>query len=245
LMSEPTGRIWSVLSGLDPAPAELECAELQLAAAKAMLSFRVLLHVTTNRAHSPVPEVTVTGAGFDAAGRPVTVVGDEAGWVLTPPLRRGREHLLAIHEGRNYRAMTVYAETVAPVQVHQVRFGAAPKGAVQDRPGDPVRFYSGSEVWVANAVTALKGLAAGTALLVGTADESGRDRLTGAQRKYRAGIVTVPALNLAADKLPARTKVGDLVVVTEDHALRRVTATERRKVLSARGPLRGMREAVR
>lgn len=245
LTDAPAGRIASALSSLKPSPDAHECALFQLAAAKAMLTYRVLFQVRNGSSPTPKPEVTVGGAGFDTSSRPVTVTGDREGWVLTPPLRRDRSHLVAVKGGRHIHSLVVTATSAAPIQTAFLSFSSPPKPAVRDQPGDPVRMFSGWETQVTRSVATTKRLKAGTPLIVSAPNEEGSYVLSSALREYQGGITLVTTVEVEKSALPSRVVAGDVVIVGSDGRLKKATSPQRRKILSARRSLQQPKAATR
>lgn len=107
LLAAPTQRVVNLGGGgWDTARA----AVLQLDAARARLTFQVLLRVLDGDG-TPVglPQVEVADSGL-ADIRPVVVrEGDAAGWVLTPPLRRDRVHHVFVVASGHRRVLRVSA----------------------------------------------------------------------------------------------------------------------------------------
>jgi hypothetical protein len=226
-----------ILSGLNPAPDESECAELQITAAKAMLTFRVLLHVT--QAGGPIkPEVTICGVGFDPARRPETIEGDSNGWVITPPLRRNRMHLLSIKAGQYRRTLRISATGHAPVKKINVSFYQPPR--LPEQASNVVRILRGDETIVSERIESPARLAANAALLVGSKDDNGDYRLTNAQRILSAGVITVQTLNVAPSQLPQQIDVGDMVIYESGGMFRKATTSEWDSVMAPRLKLQGI-----
>lgn len=124
LIALPTQQVVTIgQAGWDLARA----ATFQLEAARESLQFITLLHLVDGQGVPiPSPKVEVIDSGL-ANRRPVTVrEGDADGWIVVPPLRRDRRHMVSVIAASHRRTVLI-DRPVGPVTIMRLRIVDPPK----------------------------------------------------------------------------------------------------------------------
>lgn len=204
-------------------------ALLQVDAARAQLTFRVLLRVVDD-AGDPIaePRVEVADSGL-ADRRPVVVgEGDVQGWVLTPPLRRDREHRVFVTADGCRRVLVVRAG-FGPVQRRTLVLARPPRrlpSAIDHTVLVGPATYLFDEITLGQA-------ADGRVFRVGELGDTSVP-IRSVTRTFTAGAVITEVAQVPISALPAGVREGAYVVVRAG-ALQAANDDERDAALCSRG----------
>jgi hypothetical protein len=228
LLAAPTQRVVNLGGGgWDTARA----AVLQLDAARARLTFQVLLRVLDgDGAPVGLPRVEVADSGL-ADIRPVVMrEGDDQGWVVTPPLRRDRVHHVFVVVSGHRRVLRVNAG-FGPVQRRTMVLSAPPRRG----PVAPAQTLVVGPAYPLVDEIGLGQAQDGQVFRVGPT-QGAEVPLRAMVRSFVPGGVITEVMAVPTTALPAGSVEGSYVVV-EAGALRAARDDERDDALRSRGGL--------
>jgi len=205
---------------------EVAALKLQLEAARAAISFKAVVSVLGADADSDLV-MGVAGAGFATGTHASYYYPDERGQILSPPLLRGKTHILVIRYQGQYHSVPVSARGTDWSRL-TLNFPSTQSRA-PERPGVP-RFAAGNETIFREDYAKVSDVPNGTMFSVVSNDNSGKVRLVGRRSRLSGYARVIQTLVVASDRMPKNVQQGDVVVI--DSGLLRAASTEEMTTLA-------------
>lgn len=205
---------------------EVAALSLQLEAARAAIRFKVVVSVLGASTSSDLV-MAVAGSGFATGSQASYYYPDHKGQIISPPLLRGKIHILVIRFKGQYHSVPVSAGATDWGHV-SLNFSSI-QSRTPERIGVP-RLAVGNETLFREAYAQLSDVPNGMMFSIVSQSSSGKSVLVGRSSRLTGHARVIRTLAIDTDRMPENALRGD--VVTVDAGLLRIANAQEMMTLA-------------